>query len=439
MEKQKTVFAQITPPGISAVASLRISGSGTVPLLTKISGLDPEHRKVYVRKLRYNGHVLDRAVIIFFRNPRSYTGEDMAEISVHGGIASIRRLKNILLDLGIHRAEPGEFTKRAFLNSKMDLIQAESILSITNARTVEELDRAVEVSEGRLSRSISKIREDIIYIKSYLDGSIDFPDDIEYQPDYILNLFGKLREYITDIYEGSRNGLLMSDGVDILITGLSNTGKSTLFNRLIREDRAIITDRPGTTRDLLTEWIKIGPLPARITDSAGIRDTDEEVERIGMDKVKDRYGLSDVIIHVYDASKGFTEADSALYNDISHCNHIVIGNKSDIAVNPPVHEGALLLSALKDSDVSTKINDALLNALDFNSETVSYIINRREADIMRIMAGIIDRIDRNNINNNPEIVALEMDELIKLTSRMTGEITENNILDSIFSNFCIGK
>ncbi|MDY6787288.1 MAG: GTPase, partial [candidate division WOR-3 bacterium] len=241
MEKQKTVFAQITPPGISAVASLRISGSGTVPLLTKISGLDPEHRKVYVRKLRYNGHVLDRAVIIFFRNPRSYTGEDMAEISVHGGIASIRRLKNILLDLGIHRAEPGEFTKRAFLNSKMDLIQAESILSITNARTVEELDRAVEVSEGRLSRSISKIREDIIYIKSYLDGSIDFPDDIEYQPDHILNLFGKLRKYITDIYEDSRNGLLMSDGVDILITGLSNTGKSTLFNRLIREDRAIIT------------------------------------------------------------------------------------------------------------------------------------------------------------------------------------------------------
>ena len=439
MEKQKTVFAQITPPGISAVASLRISGPGTVPLLNKIAGLEPEHRKVYVSKLRYNGHVLDRAVIVFFQNPHSYTGEDMAEISVHGGIASIRRLKNTLLQLGIYRAGPGEFTKRAFLNSKMDLIQAESIMSITNARTVEELDRAVEVSEGRLSRSISKIRDDIIYIKSYLDGSIDFPDDIEYHPGYIIELFKKIRKDITDIYDGSRNGLLMSDGVEILITGLSNTGKSTLFNRLIREDRAIITDSPGTTRDLLSEWIKIGPLPARITDSAGIRDTEEEVERIGMDKVKSRYGLSDIIIFVYDASRGFTEADSALYNDISHYNHIVIGNKSDIAVNHPVHDRALLLSALKDSDISTMVNDALLAALDFNRDTVSYIMNRREADIMRIMAGIIDRIDRNNIDNNPEIVALEMDELIKLTSEMTGEITQDNILDSIFSNFCIGK
>ncbi len=434
-----TIFAQITPPGVSAIAVIRISGNNTFAILKKLTGIENfEHQKLYVRTLKNKNNIIDKAIISIFKSPHSYTGEDMAEISVHGGYASIRKLKNILFELGLREAKNGEFTRRAFYNNKMDLIQAESILSIIEAKTSKILEKSIEKNNGVFSKYIYTLKEKIIDLISVLDSSIDFPDDVDYKPSEIESQLNNIMQTINEISNKSENSILFSRGIKILITGRTNTGKSTLFNRLVKEDRAIITEEEGTTRDIISEWIKIDNIPALLMDSAGIRETTHQAEKIGIEKVLNTYEKVDLIIFIFDLSKGFTEEDKKLYENIKNYTHIILGNKKDIS-NKDYNLDYMSISALKDSDLIDKINSIILKKLNINDKNIDYILNERELNIVLQMKSIISSIDKNVLINNPEIISEKLKFIKEKIGELTGEITNEDILDNIFKNFCIGK
>ncbi len=442
METRKTIFAQITPPGTSAISVIRISGQGTRSILKELVSIDdPEHHRVYVRNIRFENRTIDKAVISFFASPNSYTGEDVAEISIHGGFASSRRIKNILIKSGLTPAKEGEFTKKAFLNNKMDLIQAESILSIIEARTVEQLDRGISVSNGVFSNKLNQLKNKIIELKSIVSGSIDFPDDISYDTNTVKKMLSNINVIASSISENAESGIMMSKGIKILITGKSNTGKSTIFNRLLKEDRAIITNEPGTTRDIIGEWINIEGIPAILMDSAGIRNTDAQAEKEGIKRVYEMYKQTDIILLIFDLSVGFNEEENNILSILKNNKYIIIGNKSDISVNNInlPKQKFIKISAINDEDISETINKAISQKMGFTYNSKSFILNEREAGIVLSIKKIIQDIDDNNAKALPEILDESLKLILEKISNLTGRITDEDILNNIFSNFCIGK
>ncbi len=438
MEERSTIAAQITAPGYSAISVVRISGSKAFPLLRELAGIEPEHHRLAVRDIVHENELLDKCVIAFFKGPHSYTGEDMVEISLHGGIASVKRFLTVLYSMGISPAQRGEFTRRAFLNGKMDLIQAEAVLSVIEARTVEGLNRALQNSSGGFSALINNMRSDLIDLKSYIDGSIDFPDDVDYEEKGFSAMMDNIRKLLSDISSGIDSGIAMTSGIRVLITGRSNTGKSTIFNRLLKEDRAIVTDEAGTTRDIISEWIKIGQFPVLLMDSAGVRETGTAAEKIGIERTFTEIGNADIVIFVFDASEGFTAEDSALYERIKHKRHIVLGNKTDKGISDSGME-FIPVSALNDSSMAEIINDRILDITGFDSGFVPMVMNSREADIVSRLEAVSSNIQFESMRSSPEILSSMLDDMIRLTGELTDSITEEDILDNIFSRFCIGK
>lgn len=437
MEERSTITALITPPGYSAIAVVRISGPETIRTVIKLTGTEPEHHRLYVKDIIHKEVLLDKCIVSFFKGPHSYTGEDMAEFSLHGGIASVKRFLSVLYEMGIVPAQRGEFTRRAYLNGKMDLIQAEAVLSIIEARTVEGLDRALQNSSGEFSARVNDLRNSIIDLKSYVDGSIDFPDDMEYDSDTFSSMLDMIRDKLETIARGMQSGIAMSEGIRIIIAGRSNTGKSTIFNRLLKEDRAIVTDEAGTTRDIISEWIKIGHFPALLMDSAGIRDTGTVAEKMGIDRTYSEIGNADIVLFVFDASEGFTEEDKAIYGLIKNRNHIVIGNKTDKGTCSGVDY--IPMSALNDSTIADVINERILEKAGYDSGFVPMIMNSREADIVSRMNAVCSNINIENMKDSPEILSSMLSEMTELAAGLTGNITDDDILNNIFSRFCIGK
>lgn len=436
--EEKTVFAQITPPGLSATAALRVSGNDTADILRELCSIStPSHHRVYVRKIVHEGHFIDRAVITFFKSPHSYTGEDTAEISVHGGFVSIGRLKQALYDMGYGEAEPGEFTKRAYLNNKMDLMQAEAVLSIIHSRTLQQHETGLLVSEGELSREIKNIRDRAMKLRQLVDGAVDFPDDIPYEWKHVGHMTAQLKDAVIAVASSAKKGMLMANGLKVLITGSANSGKSTIFNRLIREDRAIITDEPGTTRDILSEWINVEGIPVLLMDSAGIRHAEDKAEQLGIEKVYSMYAEADMILFVFDLSRGMQKEDQDIYERIKSKNHIVIGNKNDLADSAGDLE-YISISALNDNDISEVINRSIVSATGI-SQSRSLIISSREARIMNQMSRILTEIDEKIIRYQPETLSYELKRITDSIGQLTGRISNEDMLNSIFSNFCIGK
>lgn len=438
MEERSTIAARITAPGYSAISVVRISGSMAFPLIRELAGIEPEHHRLAVRDIMHGNELLDKCVLAFFKGPHSYTGEDMVEVSLHGGIASVKRFLSVLYSMGISPAQRGEFTRRAFLNGKMDLIQAEAVLSVIEARTVEDLNRALQNSSGGFSAVINNMRKELIDLKSYIDGSIDFPDDVDYEEKSYSEMMEKIRKMLKDINSGIDSGLAMSNGIRVLITGRSNTGKSTIFNRLLKEDRAIVTDEAGTTRDIISEWIKIGHFPVLLMDSAGIRDTGTAAEKIGIERTFAEIDNADIVIFVFDASEGFTASDFELYEKIKHKKHIVLGNKTDKGMHE-AETAFIPVSALNDSSIAEIVNDRILSIAGFDSSFVPMVMNSREADIISRLEAVSSGIEFDSMRSSPEILSSMLADMIHLAGEMTGSISEEEILDNIFSRFCIGK
>jgi tRNA modification GTPase len=432
-----TIVAPATPIGRSALAIVRIDGPLSGPILHRLSGRDPEPRVATLVELSQGSQHIDQAIAILYQAPHSFTGNDLVELTLHGSSVIIDSVIRASVASGARLAEPGEFTERAVLNGKLDLVQAESIADLINARTTLQANLSLANLEGSLSRKASSIRESLLHVISRLEAALDFSEE-----GYEFISSGDARKIIERAINDSsvlldtyRRGRATRAGLNAAILGRPNAGKSTLLNRLVGSDRAIVTPIPGTTRDIVRETIEIGGLPLTIADTAGLRESGDVVESIGVERARRAAEASDVVLYLIDASLGMTDEDRgelARWPDAW-----VIYTKTDLAPPP---KGTIGISVVAERGL-----DELLARLDqlvrdrFAASEGS-LVNERQyqavaecADALRAALASIDA------EHDEQIILVDLYRASTALGLLTGAITREEVFDEIFSKFCIGK
>jgi len=450
-----TIAAISTPVGMGAIGIVRISGNDALGIADKIflskdrPSQSPSHRVLYGYIIDFETEeVVDEVLLAVMRKPHTYTREDIVEISTHGGIGVARLVLQTVIKSGAREAQPGEFTLRAFLNGRIDLSQAEAIPDIINSRTKEGIGIGLSQLEGRLSRVIKELRENLINITSLLELSLDFVEE-----DLVLPSSQKIEKIISDttgnlerIISTYRRGNIIKNGVNALIVGKPNVGKSSIFNALLLEDRAIVTPYPGTTRDMVEGWLNVDGIPVRLIDSAGIRDTMHPIESIGVQRTKTMMGKTDIIIAVFDISGDITVEDEELLKEIRGKNVVYVLNKKDLGEifpekNIPTESPIVPTSAVKMGGIDT-LQDAIRNAISENIGIESDIIITNERHYVALKNALTSlKKARENLKSGytQEIIAEDIKEAIDNLGEIIGENVTDEVLQNIFSKFCVGK
>ncbi|GAB6073180.1 tRNA uridine-5-carboxymethylaminomethyl(34) synthesis GTPase MnmE [Venenivibrio stagnispumantis] len=442
-----TIVANATPLIPSGVSIIRISGEKALEIGKKIFATPSQiqERKVYFGKvLNRKGEIIDEGLFIFFKAPRSFTGEDVVEIHTHGSVPVVRRVIEEAIYFGARLAQPGEFTKRAFLNGKIDLTQAEAIAELISAKTEKASKIALNILEGKLSQKINYLREKLIELISLIEAEINFPEDVEEIDIKIIqsNLLEVINQ-INKLIESYNKGRIIKEGIKLAIVGRPNVGKSSLFNALIGYERAIVSQYEGTTRDFIEERAVIQGIPIILLDTAGIRESSDYVEKIGIQKAKEKIEEADIILFVFDLSKGFTEEDKKLYEEIKDKSPIIVGNKLDIAKNlDEFKNDSIILVSSKTSEGLKKLEEAILNKLSISEEKEEEIfINVRHLNALTQAKSVLENVLKNLeiLQNQKEILMLDLQESLRYLEEIVGVITTEEILGNIFYSFCIGK
>lgn len=459
MKEFDTIAAVATSLGEGGIAIIRISGKDALMITSGIfrgkNGRTLNDIKSYT--MRY-GHIIDRqtdeaideVIVNFMRGPKSFTAEDTVEISCHGGIIATNRILEEVIKSGARLAEPGEFTKRAFLNGRIDLTQAEAVIDIIRAKTELSMKSALAQSEGRISREIKSIRHKLLGIIAHIEATVDFPEeDLEETTSEITSLQLKsIIDKMEILLNSADEGKILREGLNTVIVGKPNVGKSSLLNALLMEKRAIVTDIPGTTRDVIEEFINIDGVPVKIIDTAGIRETEDIVEKIGVEKSREKINEADLIILMLDASRELDAEDLEIINFIKERKYIVLLNKSDIG-NKISKNDIKELNTDFVFEVSAKIGTGLDNlknaikSLFFKGEVSSkdtIITNLRHKEAL-IKASESCKAALAALRNTMAIDLASIDARNAWMSlgEITGETLEEDIIDKIFSEFCIGK
>jgi tRNA modification GTPase len=433
-----TIVAPATPIGRSALAIVRIDGPLSNAILASLTGLPtPEPRVATVTRLHHDSQHIDQCIALLYQGPHSFTGNDLVELTLHGSAVVVEQVIRAAVDLGARLAEPGEFTERAVLNGKLDLVQAESIADLINARTSLQAKLSLNNLEGALSRKASAIRESLLQVISRLEAALDFSEE-----GYQFIQRGDARAIVeraivdTDaLLETYRRGRATRSGLNAVILGRPNAGKSTLLNRLVGSDRAIVTPIPGTTRDIVRETIEIGGLPVTLADTAGLRDSTDAVESIGIERARRAAESGDVIIYLIDAAAGISAEDRA---ELARWPEAwIVYTKIDLA---PAPAGAIGISVVSERGV-----DDLLARLDelvrerFSAPEGSLVNERQRVavaecgDALRAARAAIDA------GHEEQIILVDLYRAATALGLLTGAITKDEIFDEIFSKFCIGK
>ncbi len=446
MPTADTIAAVATAYGRAGIGVVRISGPATQQLSVALIGKVPAERRATLSAFRdAGGEVIDRGIALYFPAPRSYTGEDVLEIQAHGGVALLRMLLRRCVELGARVAEPGEFTKRAFLNDKIDLAQAESVADLIDASSADAVRSAQRSLGGDFSRRIAAIRDQLIEVRALFEAVLDFPEEeVELIDRYgVQEKLVSLRDAISTLSESATQGNLLREGVQVVLTGAPNVGKSSLMNRLAEEEVAIVTELPGTTRDVLRRELVVSGLPVHVIDTAGLRDSDDPVERIGVERSLRQIGQADIVLEVREvlnpASAGRGEAPLPIGEG---AYKIIVINKIDLSSEVPrraVEEGCetVWLSAKTGAGLD-HLRQALLRAGGREAtDEVPFMARERHIACLR---RALDRVDR----ARDEIARLELcAEELRLAQRDMGEIigefSADDLLGEIFSRFCIGK
>lgn len=450
---EKTIAAISTPQGTGGISIVRMSGDKSKEIIDQI--FSPIHggpidKIKDNRKMRYgnildDGEIIDEVMVNFMAAPKTFTREDIVEINCHGSFISVKKILNLLLDKGATLAEPGEFTKRAFLNGRIDLSQAEAVLDIINS--TNELSQAQGINQlnGLLRDEIGKIRKDLLEALSRLEYSINFTEDGEdLPPDEIISYMEEADKKIKKLLSTSNKGKIIKDGINTTIIGKPNVGKSSLLNALLKENRAIVTDIPGTTRDSISEYISLGSFTLKINDTAGIRDTDDLVEKIGVDKSIELSKSSDLIIAIFDRSREFDSEDEKILELIKGKNAIVILNKTDLA-NKFYMEGLdlpIIETSMKENigieELEEKIQD-IFDTKVINRESLIITNTRHE----RLLKSADEKLDNSleDIKRGISLDAVEVDlrSSYKDLGLIIGESVSDEIMDKVFKEFCVGK
>ena len=453
-----TIVAISTAPGLGGIGIIRMSGKDSFNILLKFF----KSKKVKkIEDIEKNtiiyGHIYDKDVLIdevmvsFFVSPNSYTKEDIVEINSHGGTVVMRKILDICVQNGARLAEPGEFTKRAFINGRIDLTQVEAVASIIGANSEAELKASNLLLEGKLQEKINLAKSKILEVLTIMQVNIDYP---EYELPKIDN--EKIRENLNDVlkeFEGLSNsfsiGDKIRDGISVAIIGSPNSGKSSLLNYIVNEERAIVTDIAGTTRDSIEEKISISGMPIRLIDTAGIRETDEKVEKIGIERSIKIANESDIIIAIFDVSEELTQDDKKILNLIRDKNTIIVLNKIDLErkINKELldkeNKNIVEVSVLERKNVDI-ILDELTNmideiSIDLKRDYSLVIIHERQKKIVLETIELIKK-SINEIDNIPvDILSMSIEEILHKLAEITGDDVKEDMINDIFSKFCLGK
>ncbi len=444
MQLADTIVAISTPPGRAGLGIVRLSGARAREIAAQF--LTPAEWRPWqahiAQLLDAQGHPVDQVVVTFFGAPRSYTAEDLVEIACHGSPVVLRHAVQRALDFGARLAEPGEFTLRAFLNGRIDLPQAEAVRDLIDATTLYQARVAAQQVEGSVSRRLAPLKEPLLELIALLEAGIDFAeDDISVAPAAeILRRLEPILQGTAQLAESFRYGGLVRQGLTLAIVGRPNVGKSSLFNRLLEQDRAIVTEIPGTTRDLVSETAAIGGIPVKLCDTAGIRETAERVESMGIERSYQAMADADLTLVVVDLAQPFTAEDESLIARAG-AGALVVGNKSDLA-RADGHPAALPVSALTGEGIGA-LRDAILKAVApegvFERET-GFITSLRHEQLLRESAAYLEKARQAVEASIPhEMLLLDLYGALRPIDAITGATTADDILNRIFSTFCIGK
>ena len=448
----ETICAPATAPVNSAIAIIRISGPNAYGAASSVFShpqrLKP--RQAAYGTIQDDNKDLDDVLMIFYEGPKSFTGEDMVEIFCHGNQIIIHNILNLLHRKGVALAEPGEFSKRAFLNGKVDLTEAEAIHQVITAKSAWEVETALKQMHGALKEVIHAIRNDVIELKADIEAGIDFiEEDIEFVSNSgAIAIAERARERIESLLRRCRAGEQASQGFDVTIAGRPNVGKSSLLNLMLNRDRAIVSNIPGTTRDLIKESIQIAGLQVNLIDTAGIDKPGDEIERIGIELSHRNIESASIVIMVIDGAAGITPRDRKLLSETETKERILCINKSDLisdealdSLRKELGEKTLAISA-KEGKGLKELEETLAEILrnDFVEINDSFIADMRVISLLELSLGRIDAsLKLLHQQEPPEIVAFELESLLESLGEITGEITPDDVLGSIFSRFCIGK
>ena len=456
-----TIAAISTAPGIGGIGIIRMSGENSFNILNKIfKAKTPDtidNIKGYTIKYGkiinpIDKKVIDEVLVSYFKSPNSYTTENVCEINSHGGMIVVKKILELCLENGARLADAGEFTKRAFLNGRIDLTQVEAVVDIINAKTEKESRASVQQLEGNLSKEIKKIKNNILNVLTDIEASIDYPEyDIEeISNNKALKMLENVKQVLEKLRDSFENGKIIKDGIKVAIIGKPNSGKSSLLNMIVKEERAIVTDIEGTTRDTIEEFVSINGIPFKFVDTAGIRDAENKVEQIGIEKSKKVARESDLIIAMFDNSKPLSEEDKEILDFIKNRKSIILLNKLDLEDKDLINSDEIknlgkkvlkisLASELNLSDFYNEL-DKMFGLNEINADNEILITNLRHKKIIENAIKHCEEAEKDLKNGMPiDIISINIKSVLEDLAEITGENVTEDIIKDIFSKFCLGK
>ena len=443
--KVETICAIASAIGQSGIGIVRVSGPLAKPTSKKILQADLKPRYAYYGDFYDQNNVIDKGVAIFFPGPNSYTGEDVVEFQGHGGTSVLRKILEITMSSGVRLAEPGEFSKRAFLNGKMDLIQAEAIQDLIQSNSEESALSAVRSLTGEFSIKINQVLSELISLRVFIEATIDFSDEeIDFIESHeVSNKLHTLKESLLDIQQTATQGAILRDGIHVAIAGKPNAGKSSLLNMLTKESSAIVTDIAGTTRDVLKETIHIDGMPIHIIDTAGLHDSDDVVEQEGIRRAHNEINNADIILLVFDSRDSKANL-SILPDSVKNKPKILVRNKIDLAGNKSsvkkVGNITEISISAKNGDGIDTLRESLSEFAGLNSGIEGvFVARKRHLDAIEETLEFINSASSQLNSGSSELVAEDLRQAGMKLGQITGEFSSDDLLGEIFSSFCIGK
>lgn len=449
---EDTIAAVATTVGESSINVIRISGKDSINVANKIFSKDISgalSHTVHYGFIMENGEKVDEVLLSVFKSPKTFTTEDIVEISVHGGSSSVNKVMELVLSNGARLAEPGEFLKRAFLNGRIDLTQAEAVGDLISSQTESSRKMALKGVDKTIYKMVNELKEKVLALIANIEVNIDYPeyeDAVLVTNDLIIKTINEVKDEINKLLKNSKKGLLIKNGLKIVIVGKPNVGKSSILNALLDENKAIVTDIKGTTRDIVTGELVIDGVKIDILDTAGIRETKDIVESIGVKRSVDAIDEADLVLFVVDSADGFTNEDNEVLNKIKDKEVLVIYNKNDKVKdykNDNLSDYESINISTFDSDMISKLKDKIAEMFDLESIAESnymYISNARQIALLNNCISIINDIE-NSVKNGElvDMVEIDVKKLWETLSEITGEVSSDDLLDEIFSKFCLGK
>lgn len=456
-----TIAAIATAPGEAGIGIIRISGKKAIDIGDKIFRNKKQRslKECEERRLNYgyifdpkNNKKIDEVLVVYIKAPYTYTKEDVVEINCHGGTIPVRRILEIVLENGARLAERGEFTKRAFLNGRIDLSQAEAVMDLISAKTDSSFDISLNQLEGSISGEVKKLQNILLGMLAHIEASIDFPeDDVEDLAYANLKSQGiQVKEKINKLLDTVYTGRILREGLKTVILGKPNVGKSSLLNAILRENRAIVTDIPGTTRDIIEEYVNLRGVPLKIVDTAGIRETEDIVEKLGVDRAKEFLNKADLVIAVFDTSTDLTKEDYDIIELIKNRKSIVLLNKSDLPskfneedIKAYLPDKKIINTAIAENkgvDILEKTIEEMFLSTEVKINDSTIITNVRHRDqLLKAKENIDDALNSIELNMPLDCLEVDIKNCWENLGEITGDTVGEDILDKIFSEFCIGK